>query len=644
MPAWGRYFRSRLLLPVFAVLLVAIVLQVAVSILVSRANLMAMQGSVQEALGQSGEAISKELSGVQSDINRQMVSLAENVSTSMDKALEARLTQEQQGISTRIRDTLTGSARRVAEVIAAVSPPAVWDKNIPELTRLAQMADQDEAVVFAVFFDQDQKYMTRYLDRTDPRVQQLLASSTVRGSVNKVLDAASRSNHIDVIRVNIEPQGVVIGQFVIGVSTEKVKAEMAALRQRFDDLRKETGTTVAGIIGQQAGRVGDALKGSLRKVDVTLDDAITRTGHHIRQQAGKLMTLLGSLSVLLGAALFVVMFAVLSMRVVARINLLREAVRTVAQGEADLTQRIRMAGRDEIVETASGLNAFIERVQSIIHTVNGRARAARDKAEALARLADHAQDSVMTQKSEIDQITSAISEMSSTAHHVSEAVQQAAQGIESIRSETRETAQIADKVRERLTALVRHVQDSQAVVTELDSHTHDIGSVLDVIRSIAEQTNLLALNAAIEAARAGESGRGFAVVADEVRALASKTQQSTEEIQTLIERLQEGSRNAVEQTEQAVVNARESQAAFSESDDHLGRVNSAVESVFAQATEIASMAEEQSSVSEEIHRNIVAINDAADATSEAVATAAREAAGIREAVQDVSTQVQQFRV
>ncbi|RMF19755.1 MAG: methyl-accepting chemotaxis protein, partial [Gammaproteobacteria bacterium] len=579
MPEWGRYLKSRLLLPVFVVLLVAIVLQVLVNILLTRSNLDTMQVSVHHALKQSGETISGELNDAQSTINEQMVTLSDNAKRALAEALASKLGVEQRGISQQIKSTLTGSARRVAEVIAAVSPPALWDKDVPELTRLAQMADQDESVVFAVFFDQDNKYLTRYLDRKDPRVQKLLKASTVRGSINKIMDAASRSTDIWTIKVDIKPQGVVIGQFVIGVSTEKVEAQMAALQSRFDKLNEDSQTMVADIIGKQANTVADALKGSLRKVEVTLEDSIAATGRVIEEQAGQLMTQLSSLSVLLGIVLFVVMLAVLAVRVVARINQLRGAIWEVAEGDADLTQRVRMTGNDEIVDTAAGLNEFISRIQAIIKTVNTSAHSAAQESESLNQLAERANESVRTQKAEIEQISSAISEMSSTAHHVAESIQTAANGIESIRDETLQTAKVAEKVRNRLQALVDNAQQTQQVVTELDSHTHDIGSVLDVIRSIAEQTNLLALNAAIEAARAGESGRGFAVVADEVRALASKTQQSTEEIQSLIERLQAGSQNAVQQAESAVTNASESQSAFAESDAHIEAVNTAVDTL-----------------------------------------------------------------
>lgn len=196
------------------------------------------------------------------------------------------------------------------------------------------------------------------------------------------------------------------------------------------------------------------------------------------------------------------------------------------------------------------------------------------------------------------------SNITNSAHAATEANEQTAEG-------NRVVKQTIDEINR----LAIQVEDSTRVINEVEKHSEAISSVLDVIKGIAEQTNLLALNAAIEAARAGDQGRGFAVVADEVRTLAGRTQESTEEINEMIEKLQTGSRHAVEkmeesrkQTKSAVVYALQSGVA-------LKSIAKAVDDINQMSIEIASAAEEQSLVSEEINRNIVSINDMSNQTT-----------------------------
>lgn len=165
-------------------------------------------------------------------------------------------------------------------------------------------------------------------------------------------------------------------------------------------------------------------------------------------------------------------------------------------------------------------------------------------------------------------------------------------------------------------ALAQEVENSAQVISRLSEDSTQIGSVLDVIRGIAEQTNLLALNAAIEAARAGDQGRGFAVVADEVRTLASRTQASTLEIQSMIERLQTDASNAVKAMQQGQVQAQQGLSQAAQAENALQTISQSVTRINDMNIQIATAAEEQSSVAEEINRNIVNISQSADATAE----------------------------
>jgi methyl-accepting chemotaxis protein len=192
--------------------------------------------------------------------------------------------------------------------------------------------------------------------------------------------------------------------------------------------------------------------------------------------------------------------------------------------------------------------------------------------------------------------------------------------------------------------LAKEIGNASNVITNLEQDSENIGSVLDVIRGIAEQTNLLALNAAIEAARAGEQGRGFAVVADEVRTLASRTQQSTQEIQTMIERLQQGAHNAVDvmkasqsRTTDTVGHANKAGEALNSISNYVGDIND-------MNLQIASAAEQQSAVAEEINQNVVRITDIAQHTSDSMQEIASSSNDLAQLSSNLDTLVSNFKV
>ncbi|WP_411740668.1 methyl-accepting chemotaxis protein [Pseudomonas sp. BF-B-15] len=233
----------------------------------------------------------------------------------------------------------------------------------------------------------------------------------------------------------------------------------------------------------------------------------------------------------------------------------------------------------------------------------------------VAEQSRHIDRAMDKQRQETDQVAAAINEMSSAAQEVSVSAQNAADAAVETDRQSRHARQIVNGSMTRIQALTVELDESGLSMKSLQNDVTSIVTVLDVIRSIAEQTNLLALNAAIEAARAGAAGRGFAVVADEVRALASRTQRSTQEIQAMVERLKGTTDGVVSAMHQSTKAAQGANAQADQAGEFLGNTVELIATINAMNAQIASAAEEQTSVAEEINRGVHQIARAIDSVA-----------------------------
>nr|WP_070335986.1 methyl-accepting chemotaxis protein [Pseudomonas aeruginosa] len=318
----------------------------------------------------------------------------------------------------------------------------------------------------------------------------------------------------------------------------------------------------------------------------------------------------------LGAAVLGLLVLWLSARGVTRPILgVAHMLRDIASGEGDLTQRLPHTGRDELGELAGWFNRFLDKLQPIIRDVKVSVRDARSTADQSAAISSQTSAGMQQQFREIDQVATASHEMTATAQDVARSAAQAADAARGADQATRDGLALIDRTTQSIDSLAANLTSAMGQVEQLASSSEEIGSVLEVIRAIAGQTNLLALNAAIEAARAGDAGRGFAVVADEVRNLARRTQDSVEQIRGVIEGLQQGTRDVVDAMHGSHRQAQGSVEQVDEAVAALQRIGEAVTVINDMNLQIASAAEEQSSVAEEINRNVAAIRDVTESLS-----------------------------
>ncbi len=348
---------------------------------------------------------------------------------------------------------------------------------------------------------------------------------------------------------------------------------------------------------------------------------------------------LGSAAALLGVALIW-----LTARGVTRPLLrLTAMLEDIAQGEGDLTRRLAHLRRDELGRLALAFNRFLDKLQPVIAKVQGSVRDARDTADQSAVIARQTSEGMQQQFREIDQVATALHEMSATANASAQSAAQAADAARHADQASREGLVVISRTTRAIQAQARDMSEAMAQLHVLSQNSEQIGSVLEVILAIAGQTNLLALNAAIEAARAGEAGRGFAVVADEVRSLARRTQDSVEEIRQVIDNLQSGTRDVTQAMEGSHGLAQENVNEAQQAVAALERIGQAVNLITEMNLQIASAAEEQSSVAEEINRNVEAIRDVTESLSGQAEQSAQVSRQLNELANHQQGLMQQFR-
>jgi methyl-accepting chemotaxis protein len=419
---------------------------------------------------------------------------------------------------------------------------------------------------------------------------------------------------------------------------EQIRENMSLYQERFTNLVKASQTK--GLTSE-TGLLGE-MRNTVHKSETLLNDVKTKLDAAITDEISHAKALVLAVTLIL----MLTVVAVLAWVALSILRPVQKLAFTMAQAanENNLGLRLNMNSTDEIGETARAFDSMLEKFQHLIGQVFGSSNQLASAAEEMSAVTVQTSQGIQEQQSQTDQLATAMNEMAATVQEVARHALEAASAATEANNESSSGRDVVNNAVVAINTLSTDIQRAAEAIQRVEADSERIGTVLDVIRGIAEQTNLLALNAAIEAARAGEQGRGFAVVADEVRTLAGRTQESTREIQQMIESLQSGSKEAVQLMEQSRGQSQSGVEQTAKAGDALSAIADAVARINDMNTQIAGAAEEQSSVAEEINLNVVTIQQLGEQTAQGAEQTARASEDLAQLATSLQRLVGQFRV
>jgi len=436
--------------------------------------------------------------------------------------------------------------------------------------------------------------------------------------------------------------------------SDNIKKDASQFLVSFANWRPQTEALVQQIKSQSISieAATEMTTNSLDKVFESMRDKLDVLGESLGKEAANLQTVVVDVKssamtntiilILIAIAITTSIGVFFPRMIIGPLNDLSMALDELASGRGDLTKRMPRLGKDEIGKLSHSFNKFLSGMQSLMKNVKSVSSEVNSASE---RLKEGAQDSVTNSDKyakSMEMVATANHEMGLAIQEVSNTTQMVSEEAKTSDKTAKQVAQDFSQAMREIESLAENVSNSGLVIQELVEETTNIASVLDVIKGIAEQTNLLALNAAIEAARAGEQGRGFAVVADEVRTLASKTQQSTGDINNMIENLRNGVNRAVDSMKEGQEKATSTVEYAKKSEDNLNTISSSLVSISDRILQVASAIEEQTSVIDEINSNLHGVNELSQNAKQGAESIGNAVQGLNKQSKSLTDQVSHF--
>ncbi|WP_445396205.1 methyl-accepting chemotaxis protein [Zobellella sp. An-6] len=505
-----------------------------------------------------------------------------------------------------------------------------------ELTQMATLNEDAQRQIFdlnGLGFSAQQR--AEYLSASDSSAMSWLVRLVGIRLTQK--DFALSRDEIDAMQLSSRLRGLLVTlENRLNMRADEDVKELHELLKQFQQQQERFIEAINGLVAVEE-RIG-ALAGTIAEGTTALlanqQAAMARESNWSR---------LIILAVTAAALVMGVLFAwLITLGIINPLKLLVSQANRIAEG--DLSQDIRHHRKDELGRLMDRMQTMTLNLRQLVGELNNSASHIATSAEELSAVSEQTRTGVNQQRMELEQVSTAMNQMAATVQEVARHAETAFGSARTADSDASAGDQKVTLTIAHINELAEEVRRSLATINQLESESLNIGSILDVIKGVAEQTNLLALNAAIEAARAGEHGRGFAVVADEVRALASRTQQATSQIETLIQGLQSKAQESVTMMGKSASMAEETVTIANEAGDSIHAITRSVSDIQQMNSQIATASEQQSSVAEEINRSVFSIREVSEHSAAATEQTASSSSELARLGNELQQLVGRFRL